>query len=87
MNTLKCGHFVHCNDYRIRNNKSNLVNRNTSRFCINPIYLLHSLGLTGRLHLYSTSNGKPVPVKKYINADTDKLDIIKDNENKAGVYR
>lgn len=26
-------------------------------------------------------------MKKYTNADTDKLDILKENENKAGIYR
>jgi hypothetical protein len=28
-----------------------------------------------------------LPVKIYGNADTDKLQILTDNENKAGVYR
>lgn len=27
-----------------------------------------------------------VPVKFYLNADTDKLQILKDNKGKAGVY-
>lgn len=39
---------------------------------------------------YSTSNDTPsefVPVKKYANAYTEKLKILQDNKNKAGVYR
>lgn len=39
---------------------------------------------------YSTSNDTPyefVPVKKYANADTEKLKILQDNKKKAGVYR
>jgi group I intron endonuclease len=39
---------------------------------------------------YSTSTGTPsgsFPVKNYDNADTDKLKILKENKNKAGVYR
>ena len=37
-----------------------------------------------------TSNDTPsefVPVKKYANAYTEKLKILQDNKNKAGVYR
>jgi group I intron endonuclease len=39
---------------------------------------------------YSTSNGSPsefVGIKKYANAHTEKLKILKDNIKKAGVYR
>jgi hypothetical protein len=28
-----------------------------------------------------------VPVASYLNADTDKLKIIKDNKGKSGIYR
>ena len=34
---------------------------------------------------YSTSSS--VPIKNYANADTDKVQIIKENKSKAGVYR
>jgi exonuclease V gamma subunit len=28
-----------------------------------------------------------IPVASYSNADTQKLDILKDNKNKSGIYR
>lgn len=54
-----------------------------------PNDLLYPLHRISFRH-YSTSSDDPsefVPVKKYTNADTDKLDIIKENANKAGIYR
>jgi hypothetical protein len=29
----------------------------------------------------------PVPVRVYSNADTDKIQIVEENRNKAGIYR
>jgi group I intron endonuclease len=37
-------------------------------------------------HYYSTSTSE-LPAKKYVNADLNKLQIIKENQKKAGVYR
>lgn len=69
--------------------QSNSVSPIIEKFSTHPTNLLYPLHRISFRH-YSTSNDNPsefVPEKKYINADTDKLDIIKENENKAGIYR
>lgn len=48
-------------------------------------------GVAGNIRAYSSWTGTPsgfgFPVKIYGNADTDKLQILSENKNKAGVYR
>jgi hypothetical protein len=45
-----------------------------------------SSGLSVDVRNYSTNNSV-VPVIKYSNADIQKLQIIKENKGKSGVYR
>jgi group I intron endonuclease len=40
-----------------------------------------------RISSYSTDKPAVIPVKIYMNADIDKLQILKENQGKAGVYR
>jgi hypothetical protein len=78
MNTLKCGHYLRSRKSQ-REGNFNLRLTNLS-FPFRRISIRH----------YSTSNDTPsefVPVKKYANAYTEKLKILQDNKNKAGVYR
>ena len=53
--------------------KGNLITDKTSKLTMNNRF-------------YST-NHSVVPAKKYANADLDKLQILKENKGKAGVYR
>jgi hypothetical protein len=40
------------------------------------------------IHKYFSSSAFSIePVKKYVNADQDKVSIFADNRNKTGVYR
>lgn len=46
-------------------------------------YFIHS----SFTQFYSTSSPSVVPVKFYSNADTQKLEILKENRGKCGIYR
>jgi uncharacterized protein YbcV (DUF1398 family) len=40
------------------------------------------------IHKYFSSSAFPIePIKKYVNADQDKVNIFADNRNKTGIYR
>ena len=60
----------------------NTINIITSSFAHSSILSFNAIK---RARSYSTGSSVK-PVKKYANADRDKLQILKDNKGKAGVY-
>lgn len=94
-NTLKCGQegeHVHNLPFPSTSH-NNLINSVAGKFNTRHTDFLYTLPRIS-FRCYSTTSGVPldkgsevIPVKKYINADTDKQDILKENANKAGVYR
>jgi hypothetical protein len=51
-----------------------------------PIRVTSELKTCNQRRSYSTGSKKYTPLKVYSNADTDKLNILKDNKGKSGIY-
>lgn len=73
---------ISLNTYVVRSNPLLSVVKTGSVSIRNQLFL-RKLSLR---RTYSTDN-TVIPIKKYINADTEKLQILKDNKGKAGIYR
>ena len=93
MNTLKCGHTQRRRGQREGNFNIRLTNLSFPFRRISIRHYSTSLRrfVNGSLRTTDeTSNDTPsefVPVKKYANADTEKLQILKEANGKGGVYR
>jgi len=58
-------------------------------FKISPCIVSHRFHIENLLHFSTSSSGKDSikPVAIYPNSDTQKLEILRNNKNKSGIYR
>ena len=59
----------------------------TAKSCCFYLFAKKILGIVYNILLSNYSKLCVVPIKMYSNADTEKVNIFKDNKNKCGVYR
>ena len=83
-------HRLLCTLHMLKNNKPHIYIRNKSMpLLLGGIRPFISLLPSSKLSVRSVHNGSSpsTPVKKYENADLDKIRILQENNGKAGVYR